>query len=125
MSHASRPLEDQPNQIVDSHLRRRTIPEKIGGKQRTLRVLSVLRPAIDHRRLARALLNHAFDEFDGKLDGRVEEAAESKALRLIDEYLFDDELVLVIPAGCLGSHLNTQTMQGTKHRTVRYLVFIS
>ena len=60
-------LDGKPNQIVDSHLMKRTAPEKIGGKQRTLRVLSVSQAKPDHRRLARVLLNPAFDEFDSKL----------------------------------------------------------
>ena len=69
-------LDGEPNQIVDSHLALRTSSARIGGKQRSLRVLSVSRPTVDHHWVARAFLNLAFDEFDGK---RSEE--ERKALK--------------------------------------------
>jgi len=78
-------LDGKPNQIVDSHLRRRTTSEKIGGKQRTVRTLSVSRPKIDHRRLARALLDHALVEFDRSLSTREKTFVRRRKKNSLDE----------------------------------------
>jgi hypothetical protein len=60
-------IDDKPNQIIDSHLAKVTTTAQIGGKRRTLRVLGVANPQIDHYRLARALLALSTADVDGQL----------------------------------------------------------
>lgn len=48
--------QNVPNQMVRDHLAARTSTYTSGKTTRSLRVLAIARPEIDHRRLARALL---------------------------------------------------------------------
>lgn len=60
-------LEGRPNEVGDRHLERSTSLVTTNGKSRELRVLAVARPKLDVDLLARALVQLAKEDVDGKL----------------------------------------------------------
>lgn len=60
-------LEHRPNQMVDRHLENITGVYKVGGRNRRIQVTSVSRPKLDTYYLAKALVQFAKEDVDGKL----------------------------------------------------------
>ena len=60
-------LEHRPNQMVDRHLENITGTFKVGGKNRRIQITSVSRPKVNTYYLAKALVQLAEEDVDGKL----------------------------------------------------------